>query len=85
MKCRFGHDQCQSTRMFYLAGQNLALTGASENEYNIAQTRPDTWFSEYVNADMAEIRSHSSLVGANGYESMLYFRYFLYNFDTNKN
>lgn len=71
--------------MFYLAGQNLALTGASENEYNIAQTRPDTWFSEYVNADMAEIRSHSSLAGAHGYESMLYFRYFLYNFDTNKN
>lgn len=65
MKCKIAHDQCQSTRIFFLAGQNLAQTGDAENEW-IAETRPGNWFSEYEYADMEEIRSHTSLKGADG-------------------
>lgn len=66
MKCAIEHDQCQSTQVFYLAGQNLAKSGDAENDW-IVGTRPAKWFSEYENGDMEEIRSHSSLKGANGY------------------
>lgn len=65
MKCKIAHDQCQSTRMFYLAGQNLAQMGDLEDEI-IAETRPGNWFNEYEYADMDEIRSHTSLKGRNG-------------------
>lgn len=65
MKCKIEHDQCQSTGMFYLAGQNLAQTSDAEAEL-IAQTRPRVWFEEYEYADMDEIRSHTSLKGSNG-------------------
>lgn len=65
MKCKIEHDECQSTGLFYLAGQNLALTGDAEAE-SIAETRPGSWFKEYEYADMDEIRSHTSLKGSNG-------------------
>lgn len=67
MKCKIEHDQCQSTGMFYLAGQNLAQTGDAEAEW-IAESRPVIWFKEYEYAEMDEIRSHTSLKGLNGYE-----------------
>lgn len=65
MKCKMDHDQCQSTRMFFLAGQNLAQTSEADADW-VAETRPGNWFNEYEYADMSEIRSHTSLKGNNG-------------------
>lgn len=65
MNCRVAHDQCRSTRMFFLAGQNLAGTGGAEVEW-LAETRPANWFKEYVNANMNDIRNHTSVFGAKG-------------------
>lgn len=69
-QCKLAHDECRSTRRFYLAGQNLAIMIDTANEV-IAQSRPETWFSEHVNADMVEIRNHQGIVGVNGYVLLL--------------
>lgn len=80
-QCKLAHDECRSTRRFYLAGQNLALMIDTANEV-IAQSRPETWFSEHVNADMVEIRNHQGIVGVNGYVLLLQILILIYILNT---
>lgn len=60
------HDACHATETFYLAGQNLAGSYETDDE-KLVRTRTNSWFDEYKNCNMNEIRMHSSLYNAAGY------------------
>lgn len=60
------HDKCRSTRLFWLAGQNLAIHGDMENN-ELVRWVPGFWFSEYPRADMSDINEQGRLQDAYGY------------------
>lgn len=61
MKCKMDHDECQSTRLFWMAGQNLAEHGGSPDDAFMADFGPNFWFAENTDNSLENIRSFNDL------------------------
>lgn len=47
VQCTMKHDKCHSTRVFYVAGQNLAEHGDTDNE-KLVEWAPGFWFEVMI-------------------------------------
>lgn len=65
MQCKMEHDKCRSTRLFWMAGQNLAIHGEEDDAF-IAGWVPGFWFEENSLTDMNTIRNFQDVKNADG-------------------
>lgn len=61
MQCKMDHDECHSTRLFWMAGQNLAEYGGSPNDTFVSNFGPNFWFAENPDNSLENIRSFNDL------------------------
>lgn len=76
-QCKMNHDICRSTQDFQYAGQNLAISGDTNDEF-LANWVPGFWFEEYPRANMNDIRSQGRLRDENGYVILVFFVFIIY-------
>lgn len=61
MQCKMDHDECHSTHLFWMSGQNLAEYGGSPEDAFMADFGPNFWFAENPDNSLENIRSFNDL------------------------